>query len=50
MVKFLKNKNIKLYTFGVNSALVGQFEDVSYQLGNSCMNAKIENGHIVYKN
>jgi len=50
IVKYLKSKNIKLYTFGVNSALIGQFEDVSYQLGSSCINAKIENGEITYKN
>ena len=47
--KFLRSKNIKLYTFGVNSALVGQFEDISYQLGNSCINSIIENGNIEYK-
>jgi ABC-type ATPase with predicted acetyltransferase domain len=47
--KFLRSKDIKLYTFGVNSALVGQFEDISYQLGNSSINAVIENGNITYK-
>jgi len=50
IVKYLKDKDIKLYTFGVNSALVGQFEDISYQLGNSSVNAIIENGNITYKN
>jgi len=50
IVKYLKDKDIKLYTFGVNSALVGQFEDVSYQLGNSSVNAIIENGNITYRN
>lgn len=50
IVKYLKDKDIKLYTFGVNSALVGQFEDISYQLGNSSVNAIIEDGNISYKN
>jgi len=47
--KYLKGKNIRLFTFGVNSQLVGQFESISYQLGNSSINAIIENGEIRYK-
>jgi len=49
IVKFLKNKNIKLFTFGVNAELVGQFEDITYYLGNSNINAIIENGKIIHK-
>jgi len=48
IVKFLKDKDIKLFTFGVNSSLVGQFEDISFILGNSCINARVENGIITY--
>lgn len=47
--KFLKDKDIKLYTFGVNSSLLGQFEDISYILGNSCINAVVEDGIVKYK-
>ena len=50
IANYLENKNVKLYTFGVCSSLVGQFEEVSYQLGSSCITAKIENGHITYRN
>jgi len=47
--KFLDDKDVKLYTFGVNSGLLGQFEDISYILGNSCINAVVENGVVRYK-
>lgn len=47
--KYLKDKNIKLFTFGVQSGLMGQFEDISFLLGNSCINAVIQDGKISYK-
>ena len=46
--KYLDNKNIKLFTFGVNFNLVGQFEDVTYVLGNSTITAIIRNNEIEY--
>lgn len=46
--KYLDNKNIKLFTFGVNFNLVGQFEDVTYVLGNSTITAVIRNNEIEY--
>lgn len=46
--KYLDNKNIKLFTFGVNFNLVGQFEDVTYVLGNSTITGIIRNNEIEY--
>jgi len=44
--KFLKDKNIKLFTYGVNMNLIGQFEDISYVLGNSSITAVIKDNVI----
>jgi ABC-type ATPase with predicted acetyltransferase domain len=46
--KYIENKNIKLFTFGVNLNLVGQFEDVSYILGNSTINIIIRDNIVDY--
>lgn len=46
--KFIENKNVKLFTFGVNFNLIGQFEDVTYVLGNSTITAVIRNNEIKY--
>lgn len=46
--KYLQNKNAKLFTFGVNLNLVGQFEDISYILGNSTINTIVKNNKIIY--
>ena len=46
--KFLDSKNVKLFTFGVNLNLVGQFEDISYILGNSTITTIIKNNTIIY--
>lgn len=46
--KYLKNKNVKLFTFGVNFNLIGQFEDVSFVLGNSTITAIVKNNVIEY--
>ena len=49
LAKYLKGKPVRLYTFGVNDALIGQFEDVTFVLGNAGINAEIRNGEIEYK-
>ena len=46
--KYLSDKNVKLFTFGVNFNLIGQFEDVTYVLGNSTISAIIKNNKIEY--
>lgn len=46
--KYLKNKNVKLFTFGVNFNLVGQFEDITFVLGNSTITSIIKNNEIIY--
>ncbi len=46
--KFIEGKNIRLFTFGVNTHIINQFEDVTYVLGNSCINAEIRQGYVKY--
>ena len=46
--KYLDNKNVKLFTFGVNFNLIGQFEDITYVLGNSTISAIVKNNKIEY--
>jgi len=46
--KFLSDKNVKLFTFGVNFNIIGQFEDVTFVLGNSTITSVIRNNKIEY--
>jgi len=49
MEVFLKTKkNVKMFCFGVNMNLIGQFEDVTYVLGNSSITAIVEKNVVKY--
>jgi len=41
--KYLKNKKVQVFTFGVNDNIVRNFEDVTFIVGNTKINAMIKN-------
>ena len=48
--EYAKEKNIKLFTFGVNDSYIGQLDvnELCFVVGNSCISTKIYNGEVVY--
>lgn len=47
--KFLQDKDVTLFTFGINDNIIGQFEDISYMIINGKISAIIENNEVTYK-
>jgi hypothetical protein len=45
--KYLEDKPVQLFTFGVNDALVNNFEDVTFILGNTKINAIVRDGEFI---
>jgi hypothetical protein len=45
--KYLNDKPIQLFTFGVNDSLVNNFEDVTFILGNTKINALVRDGEFI---
>jgi ABC-type ATPase with predicted acetyltransferase domain len=42
--KYIENKNVQFFGFGVNDALINNYEDITLVLGNTKINGVIENG------